>query len=104
MPQLIRVSDGAGDAGSRVEAIKWNDDGTFKEIIGRRPMVGCSLLVGSVTARSFSDKDYWLTSPITEILEEDERDDGYYCKFKTLNSIYEFFAGNAPWKYEKRKK
>jgi hypothetical protein len=57
------------------------------------------LLVGSVTARSYSNQDWWLTTPITEILEEEERkggeDEGYYCKFKTGNSIYEFWAGNT---------
>lgn len=99
MPELRRISDGAGDCGARVEAIEWNEDGTFKEIKGHRPIVGCSLLVGSITARSYSNQDYWLTTPITEILEEEERkggeDEGYYCKFKTGNSIYEFWAGNT---------
>lgn len=87
MAKLRRVSDGAGDAGSRVEAIRWKEDGTFKEIAGNRPVVGCSLLVGSVTARSYSDKDFWLTTKVTEIIEE--RDD--YVRFKTGNSEYELF-------------
>jgi hypothetical protein len=98
MPTLRRIRDGRGDSGARVEAIAWNEDGSFKEIVGHRPMVGYSLLVGSVTARSYSSQDFWLTTPITEILEEEERtgeEDGYYCKFKTGNSEYEFFAGNV---------
>ena len=87
MATLKRVHDGAGDQGARVEAIRWNEDGTFKEIAGHSPIVGCSLLVGSVTARSYSDKDYWLTTKVTEILEE--RED--YVRFKTGNSEYELF-------------
>jgi hypothetical protein len=41
--------------------------------------------VWSVTSRCYSIQDYWLTTKITEILEESEA--GY--KFKTENSIYE---------------
>jgi hypothetical protein len=96
MPSLRRVHDGEGDVGSRVEAIKWNTDGTLKEVVGNRPTVGCSLLVGSVTARSYSKNDYWLTTVITEILEEDESDEYYYCRFQTENSEYEFWSGNVP--------
>ena len=87
MATLRRTHDGAGDGGARVEAIRWNEDGTFKEIAGHRPIVGCSLLVGSVTARSYSNQDYWLTTKVTEILEE--RED--YVRFKTGNSEYELF-------------
>lgn len=85
MARLRRTRDGAGDVGARSEAIAWNEDGTFKEIVGRRPVVGCSILVGSVTARTYHNQDYWLTTPVTEILEE--RKD--YVRFKTENSEYE---------------
>lgn len=96
MPTLRRTHDGAGDTGARVEAIKWHENGR-REIIGHRPIIGCSLLVGSLIARSYSSQDWWLTTVIEEILEEDEREDGLYVKFKTTNSIYEYFSGNAPW-------
>lgn len=86
MPTLKRTKDGAGDSGARVEAIAWNDDGTFKEVVDNKPVVGCSLLVGAVTARSYSGQDYWLTTIVTEILEEREG----YIRFKTGNSEYEF--------------
>ena len=88
MARLRRMSDGAGDAGARVEAIAWNEDGSFKEVVSDYPTVGCSLLVGSITARTYSNQDFWLTTLVTEILEE--RDN--YVKFKTKNSIYELFA------------
>lgn len=88
MPKLRRLSDGAGDTGSRSEAIKWKKDGTLKKVVGHRPTIGCSMLVGSGTARSYSAQDYWLTTVVTEIIEDKED----YVKFKTGNSIYEWSA------------
>lgn len=94
MPTLIKIhADGREEfkeQGQRVEAIAWNEDRTFKEIVDSKPVVGCSLLVGSVTARSYSDQDYWLTTVVTEILEEEKDADGYlkFVKFKTKNSEY----------------
>lgn len=87
MARLRRISDGAGDMGARSEAIAWDENGRFKEVVGRRPVVGCSMLVGSVTARTYQHQDYWLTTPVTEILEE--RED--YVRFKTGNSEYEWW-------------
>lgn len=92
MARLIRESDGSGDSGLRTEAIQWNEDGTFDKVVSNRPVVGCSMLVGSVTARSYSYQDYWLTTKVTEILEEKEKDGQLYVKFKTGNSIYEFWS------------
>jgi len=95
MPTLIKIhSDGRKEVkeqGQRVEAIAWNEDRTFKEVIGSVPVIGCSILVGSVTARSYSAQDYWLTTVVTEILEEEKNEEGKYLrvKFKTENSIYE---------------
>lgn len=87
MATLRRTRDGAGDSGSRVEVIRWKEDGTLDKVIGHYPVVGCSVLVGSLTARSYSNQDYWLTTPVTEILEEKEN----YVRFKTGNSEYELF-------------
>lgn len=87
MAMLRRVSDKVGDAGARSEAILWNGDGTFNRVVSTRPTVGCSMLVGSITARSYSSQDYWLTTVVTEILE----DRGDYVRFKTANSEYEWW-------------
>lgn len=87
MPRLRRITDGAGDSGSCSQAISWNEDGTLKEIVSDKPTVGCSMLVGSDRARSFTRQDYWLTTVVTEILEESDE----YIKFKTGNSIYEWW-------------
>jgi len=72
------------DGGARVEAHKYNDETKQYEVIGHEPIVGSSLLVGSVTARSYSSQDYWLTTVVTEIVEK--TDD--YILFNTQNSTY----------------
>jgi len=94
MPQLKRVSDGEGCRGSLVEAIAWNEDGSFKEVVAGYPVVGCSVKVGSIIAGTYSTRDYWLTTEVTEILEERKDEEGKYeyVKFATENSIYEIFA------------
>lgn len=88
MATLYKVLDNGKfemkDGGARVDAIEWNEDRTFKSIKGHEPIVGCSLLVGSVTARSYGDQDHWLTTVITEIVEKTDE----YCIFKTQNSTY----------------
>ena len=92
MAELLKEDNGklilkAG--GPCSEAIKWNEDGTYKEVVSRRPTVGCSMLVGSLTARSYGDQDYWLTTEVLEILEETETE----VRFKTKNSIYVWREG-----------
>lgn len=95
MPTIYKIHpDGTEEfkeSGGRVEAIAWNEDRTFKEVVGSTPVVGCSMLVGSVTARSYSAQDFWLTTVVTEILEEEKDEDGKFVrvKFKTENSVYE---------------
>ena len=93
MAKLIRESDGEGEVGGRSEAIQWKEDGTFDKIVSSRPTVGCSMLVGSVTAGTYSDRDWWLTTKVTEILEEKEEDGVLYVRFKTENSIYQYWSG-----------
>jgi len=94
MPKLRRVSDGEGFSGSLVESIAWNEDGTFKEVTGSKPKLGESLKVGSPFAGTYSNRDWWMTTPITKILEERWTENGLleYMKFKTENSTYEMFG------------
>ena len=96
---LRRLRDGAGDSGQRSEAIVWNEDGTFKEVVSHKPTIGCSMCVGSLFARTYSN-DYWLTTQVTEIIEEIENDDVNYIKFKTGNSVYEWWNGVHPYMNE----
>jgi len=95
MPKLRRISDGAGHNGSLAQAIKWKENKRFDKVVDSKPTVGCSFLVGSATASSYGGgDDYWLTTVVTEIIEERWNDDGKleYCKFKTGNSVYECTA------------
>jgi hypothetical protein len=88
MARLRRVSDGFGDEGSSVIAIRVNPDNDELEYIETdKPLVGYSLQVGSLTARSYSNQDWWMTTTVEEILEHK---DNYY-KFRTGNSVYEFW-------------
>jgi len=93
---LRRVSDGKGDSGAMSQSISWNEDGTFKEIVDTKPVVGCSVRVGAITARSYSAQDWWMTTEVIEILEESNTEDYFYSRFKTKNSIYEFWTGDVP--------
>lgn len=95
---LRRVSDGSGDSGSRSESISWTSKGGFKNIDGHIPKVGNSMLIGSITARSYTHQDYWLTTPVIEILEEIKNDDVHYIRFSTENSEYEWWNGEYPKK------
>jgi len=94
MAKLRRMSDGEGYSGSLIESIAWNEDGTFKEVTGSKVTVGESMRVGTMTAGTYSNRDWWMTTPVTEILEERKNDEGKYeyVKFRTENSIYEIFA------------
>ena len=95
MPTLYKIHEDGHEEfkerGGLVQAIAWNEDMSFKEVVGSTPVVGCSVLVGSVTARTFASQDYWLTTQVTEILEEEKDSSGKFVrvKFKTENSIYE---------------
>lgn len=75
---LRRVRDNAGMDGRYSSAIEWNEDGTFKSDKGVRPMLGCSHTV------RMGIHDYWLTTVVTEILE----DTPDMVRFKTENSEY----------------
>ncbi len=94
MARLVRVGDGEGHYGSMIESIAWNEEGTLKEITGSVPTVGESMRVGSPFAGTYSTRDWWMTTEITEILEEKKNEEGKleYVKFKTGNSVYELFA------------
>ena len=83
MARLIRDGDGEGHYGSVVKAI----DPLTGKTVGREPIVGNALFVGTATAGMFSTRDWWLTTPITEILSESETE----IRFKTGNSIYTFY-------------
>lgn len=81
----IVPADHAGDSGpvliSRDPENDFKRKGEFGEI-----HVGCRIECGSITARSYSAQDFWLTSIVTEIVSVNE--DHTEVIFKTGNSTY----------------
>lgn len=83
--------DGAGDAGMMCHRVRFNEaTQSVEELPCDYPMVGWCLKVGSPYARTMVGQDWWRTSPITEILEEDESEEFVHVTFKTGNSTYSF--------------
>ena len=76
---LIRKRDGLVKESARIMWVEWNKDGTFKDkhntIAVRRSLV----------MSPFNKFYTWMTTIVTEILEETDS----YVRFKTKNSEYE---------------
>jgi len=79
--KLVRERDGLTNQSKDIMWIEWSEDGTLKEK-HEDFAVGRSLLMSP-----FNQFFTWQTTPITEIVEE--QDD--YIKFKTQNSNYELW-------------
>lgn len=84
MYRMFRESDNAGDQGGDSTAFWFDSDGDFQKELDARPRVGVSMRVGSISARSYTHQDWWQTTLITEIIE----DNGDHVKFRTGNSVY----------------
>jgi len=69
------------------QALVRDDDGGIKRV-GSEPVLGAAMRVGSLTARSYSSQDWWMTTPITEIISDVNTDEGRTVTFKTGNSEY----------------
>jgi hypothetical protein len=79
--KLVRKEDGLVKEAREIGWVEWNEEGGFKN--GHKdPKIGYSLVLNP---RSFSYT--WLTTTVTEIIEQ--RED--YTHFKTENSEYELF-------------
>ena len=83
--KMIREHDGLTNQSKEIMWLDFNDEGRF-EAKYDKPAIGRSLLMSP-----FNQFFTWQTTPITEIVEE--QDD--YIKFKTKNSNYEL------WKLKK---
>ena len=77
------------ESASQVECIEWDENKKPKKI-GNLPKVGCSILISSPIARSYSFQDYWLTTQIIEIIEYklDDYGNPIFYNFQTINSEY----------------
>lgn len=80
--KLVRERDGMTKYANTIKWVEWNDAYGTAAASHDEPKVGFSLITdpGGLTFG-------WLTTSITEILE----DQGTYIKFKTKNSVYELY-------------
>ena len=76
--KLVRESDGLTKKSKDIMWLEWNETGKFKDRHSE-PEVGRCLLMSP-----FNDCFTWMTTDITEIIEQEEN----YVKFKTKNSTY----------------
>jgi hypothetical protein len=77
--KLVRERDGLTNQSKDIKWLEWNEEGKVRED-HNEPAIGRSLLMSP-----FNNYFTWMTTDITEIVEE--RED--YIKFKTRNSNYE---------------
>ena len=83
---------GAGDQGSMSRAFRFKEKGVV-DYEGREPRVGWQMLVGTTGTRSFSNQDWWQTSPVKRILRDTTttKDRKRGVRFETESgSIYEW--------------
>lgn len=94
MYTLMRQSDGAGDMGGMSLALWIGDDGQVQYEHDARPRVGVAIRVGSTYARTMQAQDWWMTTPVTEILEETE----HRVLFRTRSgSTYVWEVSEGHW-------
>jgi hypothetical protein len=84
MAKLVRDRDGEGHYGCILRAIDPVDGNTTTT---NKPIIGKNFYIGTTTASTYSERDWWCTTPVTSITEETEE----YIKFKTENSDYTLF-------------
>jgi hypothetical protein len=79
--KLVRESDGLTKQSDKVGWVEWNEDDSANTIHDSIA-VGRSCILGP-----FSAGYRWLTTTVTEIIEQSEA----HVKFRTKNSVYELF-------------
>jgi hypothetical protein len=76
--KLIRDGDKRFWNSNEVKYVRWNEDGTFKELL-EQPEVGCSIIVDSKYGVQYT----WMTTTIESFVAEDNM-----ISFRTKNSVY----------------
>jgi hypothetical protein len=89
MAQLVREGDDKNIISNNSKALRFADDGSFKRAEGSRPKLGCGFLMGNTPYH------YWQTTEVTAILVEKRG----YIKFTTLNSTYEWWSTDSPFRW-----
>jgi hypothetical protein len=77
--KVIRLGDRATKIGNKIDWVEWNEDRTYKDRFD-------IIELGRSLVLDFHYGTFkWMTTPVTEILENKEN----YIKFNTQNSTYE---------------
>jgi hypothetical protein len=76
---LVRYNDNSIKRSEKILWVEWDENGKFSETYGE-PAIGLSLLMSP-----FNDCFTWLTTPVTEIIEQSDN----HLIFQTNNSKYE---------------
>lgn len=79
--RLVRENNGLNNQSEKIKWIEWNNQSQVKEMHDSHT-IGRSLIMSPLN-KFFT----WMTTSVTEILEEKEG----YLKFKTKNSVYELY-------------
>lgn len=82
--RLYRHSDQSGDSGPVLLSFRLDDNNEIEKKPNGEIHVGFNIECGSITARSYSNQDYWLTTKVTKILEANDTS----VTFETNNSTY----------------
>lgn len=85
---LKRVDDTLIKIGSRVNWIIWNDDATYQDLVDQ-PKIDSSLVI-DIGVNSWT----WMTSAITEIIEDRQDGESRFIHFKTQNSEYHLYINH----------
>ncbi len=69
---LYRDGDGAGDSGpmSMIARLNPEAEGGTERLHGEAPRVGWNVTVGAIGSRTYAMQDYWMTTPVTEIVSD----------------------------------
>ena len=88
MPIRLIKSNGETHHAKQVQFVEWSGEelGSRGKKLHDEPQIGFSCIMDPQYGYSYT----WLTTPITEIVEEREG----YIKFNTQNSNYELFNTN----------
>lgn len=80
-----------GDSGPMSIAYPVEGDKLGTPNYNAEPKIGCCMQVGSPYGRTFSGQDWWMTTPVTEIVSREVAEDKTITVvFKTKNSTYKW--------------
>ena len=77
-----------GDSGPMSNSILHREGGEPEITENSQPVIGECMQVGTYFARTMSSQDWWLTTPVEEILESYEDEKCFSVKFKTRSGSY----------------